>query len=184
MILVDQVSDWMDKMKTSNVEKMTFKPRASAGWLWVSLLGLTPLAAAVWTALQFGFQGPTLLTILLGGTIGIMFLVIAVFFPTMKYEMDGSSLTLTYGPLLRYSIDVKQIKSIRRRDLRISPLSSFRFPGLAIFSVPYPEIGPVNMCATAASHGILLIETGSARYGMTPENEESFVAELRRRMDE
>lgn len=152
--------------------------------MWVTLLGLVPLAAAVWTALQFGFKGPTLLTILLGGTIGIMFLVIAVFFPAMKYEMDGSSLILTYGPLLRYSIDVKQIKSIRRRDLRISPLSSFRFPGLAIFSVPYPEIGSVKMCATAARKGILLIETDSARYGMTPDDEASFVAELRRRMDE
>lgn len=171
-------------MKTSNFEKMTFKPRASSGWMWVTLLGLTPLAAAVMMAFQFGFKGPALPTILLGGTIGMMFLVIAVFFPTMKYEMEGSSLILTYGPLLRYSIDVKQIKSIRRLDLRISPLSSFRFPGLAIFGVPYPEIGSVNMCATAASHGILLIETGSAKYGMTPENEEAFISELRRRIDE
>jgi hypothetical protein len=84
--------------------------------------------------------------------------------------------------LLRYTIDIDQIKSIRRRDLGISPVSSFRFPGLAIFSVPYPEIGSVRMCATAASTGILLIETGSTKYGLTPADEEEFVAELRGRM--
>jgi hypothetical protein len=77
----------------------------------------------------------------------------------MRYEMDGSRLTLLYGPLLRYRIDIEQIKSIRRRDIGFSLVSSFRFPGLALFNVPYPEIGTVKMCATAASNGILLIET-------------------------
>jgi hypothetical protein len=38
------------------------------------------------------------------------------------------------------------------------------------------------MCATAASTGILLIETESTRYGLTPADEEGFVAELRKRM--
>jgi hypothetical protein len=113
---------------------------------------------------------------------GLMFLVITIFFPAMRYELDGTRLTLTYGPLLRYTIDVKQIKSIRRRDLQISPVSSFRFPGLAIYSVLYPEIGIVKMCATAASTGILLIETDSAKYGLAPANEQEFVAELRARM--
>jgi hypothetical protein len=71
---------------------------------------------------------------------------------------------------------------MRRRDLGISPVSSFRFPGLAIFAVPYPEIGTVRMCATAASQGILLIETGTTKYGLTPAEEEKFVAELREQM--
>lgn len=168
---------------TLPIKKQTFKPRPSNGWFWITLTGLIPLAAAVWTALRFGFSGPTLPLILLAGAMGIMFLFIAVFFPTMKYEMDGSSLTLIYGPLLRYTIDIKQIKGIRRCDLGVSMVSSFRFPGLAIFGVPYPEIGTVKMCATAASNGILLIETGSTKYGMTPENEETFVAELRKRME-
>lgn len=170
-------------MTTSNIQTKIFKPRPSTGWLWVTLAALIPLGLALTLVLRFGFRGPMLLTILIMGPIGIAFLLIAAFFPAMKYEVNSSSLTLTYGPLLRYTIDIRQIKSIRRCDLGISPVSSFRFPGLAIFSVPYPEVGSVKMCATAASDGILLIETVSAKYGMTPADEEGFVAELRNRME-
>jgi hypothetical protein len=84
--------------------------------------------------------------------------------------------------LLRYRIDIEQIKSIRRRDIGFSLVSSFRFPGLALFNVPYPKIGTVKICATAASNGILLIETGSTKYGLTPAAEKTFVAELKKRM--
>jgi hypothetical protein len=120
--------------------------------------------------------------VLLTVPIGLGFLLIAAFFPAMRYEIDGNRLILTYGPLLRYTINIKQIKSIRRRDLGFSPVSSFRFPGLAIFRVPYPEIGSVKMCATAASNGILLIETDTEKYGLTPADEKEFVAELQKRM--
>jgi hypothetical protein len=162
--------------------KKIFKPRRSTGWLWVGAIGLLVLATGVSLIIRSGFSGPSMLTILLTVPIGIGFLLIAVFFPTMRYEIEGTHLTLTYGPLLRYVIDIAQIKSIRRRDLRINLLSSFRFPGLALFSVPYLEIGSVRMCATAASTGILLIETESAKYGLTPANEQEFVVELQQRM--
>jgi hypothetical protein len=132
--------------------------------------------------LTFGFSGPYMLTILLTLPIGLIFLVITLCFPSMRYEIEENRLILTYGPLLRYTIDIGQIKSIRRRDLKVSQLSSFRFPGLAIFGVPYPEIGTVKMCATAAGTDILLIETDSTKYGLTPADEEGFVAELRARM--
>jgi hypothetical protein len=171
-------------MKTSNFDKRIFKPRPSTGWLWVALCALIPLGGAVTLILQFGYSSAVLPIIGIASVIGIGFLVIAVFFPGMKYEIDGSSLTLTYGPLLRYTIDIKQIKSIRRSDMGLSFISSFRFPGLALFSVPYPEIGLVKMCATAASNGILIIETNSGKFGMTPADESSFVAELRRRMEQ
>jgi len=123
-----------------------------------------------------------MLTILLTVPIGIGFLLIAVFFPTMRYEIEGTHLTLTYGPLLRYVIDLEQVKSIKRRDLGFVIVSSFRFPGLALFSIPYPEVGSVKMCATAANSGILLIETESEKYGLTPADEKDFVAELQKRM--
>jgi PH (Pleckstrin Homology) domain-containing protein len=125
-----------------------------------------------------------MITILLTIPLGLILLLITIFFPAMRYEIEGRNLIISYGPLLRYTIDIGQIKSIRRRDLGISPLSSFRFPGLAIFSVPYREIGTVKMCATAAGTNILLIETESIKYGLTPENEEEFVKELRARMQQ
>lgn len=159
-----------------------FKPRPSMGWVWVAVLAIVLLTSGVSMLITSGFSGPFMITILLTIPLGLVFLLITIFFPAMRYEIEGRRLILSYGPLLRYTIEIGQIKSIRRRDLGISPLSSFRFPGLAIFGVPYREIGTVKMCATAAGTGILLIETESTKYGLTPENEEEFVKELRARM--
>jgi hypothetical protein len=162
--------------------KKIFKPRPSTGWVWVGAIGLVLLASGLSQLITSGFSGPFMLMIVLTVPIGIGFLLLAIFFPTMCYEMEGTRLTLIYRPLLRYSIDINQIKSIRRCDLGISLVSSFRFPGLALFGVPYQEVGTVKMCATAASQGILLIETASTKYGLTPADEQEFVAELRGRM--
>lgn len=164
------------------ISKKIFRPRPSNGWIWVGAIGLVLLGSGLSQLMIIGLSGPLMLMILLPVLIGTLFLLIAVFFPAMRYEIEGSRLTLAYGPLLRYKIDIDQIKSIRRRDLGIGLVSSFRFPGLAIFNVPYPEIGTVKMCATAASRDILLIETASTKYGLTPADEEKFVAELRGRM--
>jgi hypothetical protein len=163
-------------------EKKIFKPRPSTGWIWVGLIGLIALATGLGLMLTQGLSSPFLVMILLTIPIGIGFLLLTIFFPTMRYEIEGSHLTLRYGPLLRYTVELGQIKNIRSRDLEIGIVSSFRFPGLAIFAVPYPEVGTVRMCATAASRGILLIETASAKYGLTPADEQGFVAELRERM--
>ena len=162
--------------------KKVFKPRPSTGWMWVGALGLLLSAIGLGMLITSGFSGPFMITILLTIPFGLVFLLITVFFPAMRYEIEGRRLILSYGPLLRYTIDIGQIKSIRRRDLGLSLISSFRFPGLAIFGVPYPEIGTVKMCATAAGTDILLIETETAKYGLTPANEQEFVKELRARM--
>ena len=106
-------------------EKKIFKPRPSTGWIWVGLLGLIPLAIGIAVMVTQGLSGPFLIMILITISIGTMFLLVAIFFPTMRYELEGSGLTLRYGPVLRYTIDLRQIKSIRSRDLQISPVSSF-----------------------------------------------------------
>ena len=162
--------------------KKIFKPRESTGWIWTAAIGLILLTAGLSSLVTAGFFSSFMLMILLTVPLGIAFLLIAVFFPTMRYEIDGTRLVLSYGPLLHYAIDIERIRSIRRRDLKTSLVSSFRFPGLALFNVPYPEVGSVKMCATAANTGILLIETESTKYGLTPADEEKFVEELRRRM--
>lgn len=167
--------------RTSDVDHKIYKPRPSTGWVWVGVLGLFLLGIGL-SLILMGQTDPFMITILLTVPIGIMFLVIASCFPSMQYEIAGTRLILTYGPLLRYVIELDQIKSIKRRDLGISLLSSMRFPGLALFSVPYPEIGSVKMCATAASTGILLIETVFGKYGITPADEQEFVDEIRKRM--
>ena len=162
--------------------KITYKPRPSTGWIWVGTIGVIVAGIGVGLAARLGFTGPFLVTTLIALAIGIGFLLLAAFFPTMRYEIEDSRLVISYGPLLRYTLDLSEIKNIRRCDLGASVISSFRFPGLALFGIPYPEVGKVNMCATSAGNGILLIETGMQKYGITPANESAFVAELRKRI--
>lgn len=159
-----------------------YKPRSSNGWVWVGGIALALLAVGLGLVISVGFSSPLIVMILLALVIGSGFLLLAVFFPFMRYEFKDTCLAISYGPLLRYTVNFAEIKDIRRRDLGFTPVSSFRFPGLALFGVPYPEVGTVKMCATAASHGILLIDTGAHKYGITPADEAAFVAELRNRM--
>ena len=166
-------------------EVVVFKPRRSRGWVSLLLLALAVLlctlpvlvAAAVgevpwWVGLLMGFMT-------LG--LGVPFLALAFWFPTMRYELDAGALTLRYGPVLTYRIPLDEVQAIERRDLSISAWSSVRLPGLALFAVPYRDLGQVKMCATAASKGILLIETAEEMYGITPADERGLVAALEAR---
>lgn len=167
-------------------EMKVFKPRPSTGWMWVLLLGLVLLIGggsylATGSASALGLLG-YLLPVVLGG-LGIFCLLLVLFFPAMRYQVGNGRLIVTYGPVLRYVIFLDAIERIERRNLQIGIVSSFRFPGLALFGVQYPEVGNVKMCATAAGDRILLIETPQGKYGVTPADEEAFVAELRSGME-
>ena len=167
-----------------------FKPRRSRGWLWMVVLALAFIGIGVLTALPIvsAASGDTiaLVVVLANGlvmlAIGVPFLVLAAWFPTMRYELDDRALTLYYGPVLKYCIPLEKVQVIRRRNLSISLWSSMRFPGLALFTVLYADVGKVKMCATAAATGILLIETETEKYGLTPAEEEKLVAALQARM--
>jgi len=166
-------------------EPLIFKPRRSAGWAWLAGIGLICVGFGVLTALpliQAGAAAPVLLTALLAPAFGVPFLLLALWFPTMRYELGHDVLTLRYGPVLTYRIPLDEIEAIRRRDLSISLWSSMRLPGFAAFTVPYNDVGNVRMCATAAGNGILLIETDNAKYGLTPDDEAGLVAALQARM--
>jgi len=166
-------------------EPLLFKPRRSAGWAWLAGIGLVCVGFGVLTALpliEAGASAGMLLTALLAPAFGVPFLLLALWFPTMRYELDGDALMLRYGPLLTYRIPLDEIETIRRRDLSISLWSSMRLPGFAAFTVPYSDVGNVRMCATAAANGILLIETEAAKYGLTPDDEAGLVAALQARM--
>jgi hypothetical protein len=115
--------------------------------------------------------------------VAISFLVLAFWFPTMRYELDQDQLTLRYGPVITYRIPLSEIRSIRRRNLSMTIWSTVRFPGIALFKVPYADVGNVKMCATAALNNILLIETEKEKYGLTPADEEAFVAAIRAQVE-
>ena len=162
-----------------------FEPRRSRGWLSLLLLAVVVLvctlpvvfAAAAgevawWVGLLMGLMA-------LG--LGAPFLALAIWFPTMRYELDSQALTLRYGPVLTYRIPLDAVQTIERRNLRISIWSSVRLPGVALFGVPYRGEGEVKMCASAAARGILLIETAGERYGITPADEVGLLATLEAR---
>lgn len=165
-------------------ETLIFRPRPSLGWAWVLVLALLIVipTAGVSVASFSRLPWPVhLINFGLGLGIGVPFLLLAIWFPTMRYELDGEAITLRYGPVLRYRIPLDRILEIRRRNLAISLWSSMRLPGLALFTVPYSDVGKVKMCATAAADRILLIETATGLYGLTPADEEGLVAAIRAR---
>lgn len=106
-------------------------------------------------------------------------LAVTAFFWSMRYEIDEAELRLRYGPLLAYRIPLADIDAVRREDLRWTWWSSMRVPGLALWGVPYKEIGTVRMCSKRVPEDVTLIEAGDLMYGCSPEEPERFGAALR-----
>jgi hypothetical protein len=157
----------------------TFRPRPSFGWFWLILLAVI-ICYPIVPALAVGLSSSSaVVTFIVCIPVAISFLVLAFWFPTMRYELDQDQLTLRYGPVITYRIPLSEIRSIRRRNLSMTIWSTVRFPGIALFKVPYADVGNVKMCATAALNNILLIETEKEKYGLTPADEEAFVTAIR-----
>ena len=162
----------------------TFQPRSSYGWAWLVLMAGIIISLAILPALATGLSSSSaVLTLIICVPVAAAFLVLAFWFPTMRYELDQDHLTLRYGPVLTYRISLDEIRTIRRRNLSLTIWSTIRFPGIALFKVPYADVGNVKMCATAALKDILLIETEKEKYGLTPADEETFVALVRARLE-
>ena len=162
-----------------------FRPRTSYGWLWLVLMALIIIAVAIAPVMPMGLSSSsTVLTLIICIPVALAFLALAFWFPTMRYELDRDQLTLLYGPVLHYRIPLREIRTIRRRNLSLTIWSTIRFPGIALFTVPYADVGNVKMCATAALNNILLIETEKEKYGLTPADEEAFVTELQSQMEQ
>jgi hypothetical protein len=163
-----------------------FRPRPSYGRYWAGGLGLSLLMlfgiafVAAWGQMPWLLMIPFLV---LGTGVTVPLLVLAWYFPTMRYWLGRKELVLTYGPLMYDRIPLDAIRSIRRRNLRLSPVSTFRFPGLAIFYVHYLGMNRIRMCATSVTKQILLIDIGHRRYGITPENDMELVQAIRDRAD-
>ena len=164
--------------------RLVFRPSPSHGYLWLIAAGLAVLAPTLAIVLP-GTRGPSLITLIAiapAVVIGLPFLALAALFPTMRYELDADALTLRYGPVLHYRIRYAEILGMQRRDLSVPVWSSMRLPGLALFVVPYNDVGRVRMCATRAAKDILLIRTAQATYGVTPADERSFLDAMMARL--
>ena len=146
-----------------------FRPRSSYGWAWLIFMAGIISVVSIAPVMAMGLSSSsTVLTLIICIPVALAFLVLAFWFPTMRYELAQGQLTLLYGPVLKYRIALSEIRSIRRRNLSLTIWSTIRFPGIALFRVPYSDVGNVKMCATAALNNILLIETEKEKYGLTP----------------
>jgi hypothetical protein len=176
------MTDGITRTPTENW--IEFHPRPSHGRLWAGGMGviLTFLfgfaLVIAWNEMPWFIRIP--FAVLGIGTTAPL-LVLAWYFPTMRYWLGRKELVLKYGPLMYDRVPLDAIQSIRRRNLRLSPVSTFRFPGLALLNVHYLGMGQVRMCATSASRGILLINIGHRRYGITPHDELGLVQAIRER---
>jgi hypothetical protein len=158
-----------------------FRPRPSRGALVLVVLAFVVLALTagpVLTALDGGgLDGEQVVTLLIGVALAAPLLALAAMVPSMRYELSPGRLTLRCG-VLRYEIPVERIRGVRTTDLDPQLWSSLRLPGLALFTVPYSDVGRVKMCATRAAEDILLVETDDGLYGITPAEEDRFVDRL------
>jgi hypothetical protein len=165
---------------------ITYSARPSHGWVWLLGVSLALLGLTVGFTVPLWSETPAwarALNLAIGLGFGVPGLILARWARHIRYEVTREALVLRCGPLALYRIPLGEIRSIKRRDLAITLWSSLRLPGLALLGVPYADVGTVKMCATAAADRILLIETDKAKYGLTPADEEGFVAALRARME-
>ena len=165
-----------------------FLPKRSLGWVWalglalfvVASLGLTVFSASIDPEEEIPLVVMVMLLALQIPLVGL-FVAVAAYFPTMRYEFGVDELVLSYGPLLKYRIPYVDVTGIRQEDLSAQAWSSMRWPGLALYKVPYAKRGQIRMCSTRMNRGVTLIETRKGLYGVSPEQEARFIDTLRAR---
>lgn len=155
--------------------RQSFRPARSTGWIW-------PAAVAVFGAAMLAASRATTQGAATQAVIGVLFIVLGVWVvlavPRMHYVIGPTSLILSALPVMRASIPLADIISVQEADLVPSIWASIRFPGLALRTVRYNDVGPVTMCATRAAKQILLIRTRDRCYGLTPQDRSRFVSLL------
>lgn len=167
------------------MDRIIFKPKPSIwGWL-LPLLFIGFLIFVIW------FKYPTLfidrsLMIKHGLFVipfSLLFLIEIFIFAAMRYELHSNALYLK-GWIFSYKIYYSDIKQITKTDLTFHPAASIRWPGYAFGDCYYADAGVVTMCARSMCKNIILIQTTTKLYGITPKDEEAFIENLKKRIEE
>jgi len=124
-----------------------------------------------------------ILFIAITGSICGVFLFTLLILPTIKYELKNDALYLKCGPFVS-KISYSEIKRIIKTDLIFHPIASCRWPGFALGDCYYADRGNVRMYSTRMCNDIILIETAARLYGITPKDEELFITELKRKIED
>jgi hypothetical protein len=167
-------------------EWVEFRPRQSGGRVWVATSGAAFFTVFItatyfaWGELHWILMIPF---VVLGIGVTTPLLLLAWYFPTLRYWLGRKELVLFFGPIMYDRVPLDAIQSIRKRNLKPTTLmpTSLRFPGLALLYVDYIEFGSIRMSATSSAKQILLIDIGHRRYVNTPEDEMGLVQAIRER---
>lgn len=154
------------------------------GWL-LPICFISFLIFLIWVKYPLLFVEPSLM--LKHGLFVIPFSFLFIFeiviLFTMRYELRTDALYLRGGPFV-YKIPYADIKQISKTDLAFHPAASNRWPGYAFGECYYADAGSVTMCATRMCKGIILIQTTAKLYGITPKDEELFIATLKKKLED
>lgn len=97
---------------------------------------------------------------------------------TMRYELDSAVLHLRSGPF-HWRISVRSIGRATVMNFEYDPWAQgWRLPGYSLFTVYYNEAGKHRMCATSSYTQILVLETDTDKWGITPRDLDGFLAAL------
>ena len=166
---------------------MVFRPRFSIiGWVSNTLFVVALIAVLMVVLSMFDKKDTESLVALIIEIVLLFPLLMAsvfflVIYPTMRYIIEDGTLLLRCGPF-KWTVSIERIKSITQKDLKYLPYSEgWKLPGYTLFRIRYGDVGAVKMCSTALTRKILLIETNSELYGITPDNVDQFIAALEQR---
>jgi hypothetical protein len=164
---------------------IVFKPK-------FSLIGfLFPVGMIIFLLFMIWIISPTFaqlpthsLILLIGITGGICsaFLFALLILPTMRYELRNEALYLKCGPFVS-KVSYSEIKRVIKTDLVFHPIASCRWPGFALGDCYYGDRGTVRMYSTRMCSDIILIETVTRLYGISPRDEDLFITELKKRIE-
>jgi len=167
--------------------KSVFYPGDKKTGFWSLIIILICLIACLWTiypATKIAFVHrdfvilaviiPAIVILVLGA---LQILIVLFSLPHMRYELRDDALYLIIGPW-KDKVCYDEIISITVKDLVLNPLSSFRLPGVALLDVAYSDEGTVRMYSTHALKDVVLIKTLNKKYGISPKDEEGFIAAL------
>ncbi len=121
-------------------------------------------------------------TVFLMGAVFIISFFFLIIYPTMRYTITSNALILQCGPF-KDEIDFAEMINYVKTDLAYSITSTgFKLPGYTLFTVYYTDKGNVKMYSTSMLKDVILIETSSKKYGISPANEQEFVKILNERI--
>ncbi len=170
---------------------LIFRPRPSHTWRGPIFGAAAFLLAALLLVALSGFIPAVVVIVdgIIACVLALFMLGLAYFFwratTTMRYEISDDTLTLVGGPV-RYVIPLASIKRVYSRDINtgyrnrthVARATAVNVPGLALSNVVWKDTGLLKMCATSSWRNIMIIETDTNTYGITPADDQAFLSAL------